>query len=81
MKKRLDLTVRLGNTFKLVLLLDGIRVGRTLGSVDQFVSKALSNGLDVAESRLTGTGGQQGDSLVDTTERGDIDGLTTDSTL
>jgi hypothetical protein len=74
------LTVGLGNTLQLILLLDGIGVGGALGGVDELISEALSNGLDVAESRLTGTDGQQGDSLVDTTEGGDIDGLTTDGT-
>ena len=44
----------LGNTLKFVLLLDGIRVGGSLGGVDELISEALSNGLDVAESRLTG---------------------------
>jgi hypothetical protein len=99
----------LGNTLKFVLLLDGIRVGGSLGGVDELISKAFSNGLDVAESRLAGlkkshkkngiysvtsiskdgsfekenhayTGGQQRDGLVDTTERRNINGLTTDST-
>ncbi|GAO51171.1 hypothetical protein G7K_5282-t1 [Saitoella complicata NRRL Y-17804] len=74
------LTVGLGNTLELILLLDGVRVGRTLGSVDELLSQALSDGLDVAESSLTSTDGQEGDSLVDTAERGDIDGLATDGT-
>jgi hypothetical protein len=47
-----DLTVGLGDTLKLVLLLNGIRVGRTLGGVDQLISQALSNGLDVPEGSL-----------------------------
>lgn len=72
------LTVRLGNTLELVLLLDGVRVGGSLGSVDKLLSKALSNGLDVAERGLTGTNGEKSDGLVDTAEWGDIDGLATD---
>lgn len=39
---------------ELILLLDGVGVGGALGSVDELISEALSNGLDVAESRLTG---------------------------
>lgn len=34
--------------------LDGIRVRRTLGSVDELVSETLRDGLDVAERRLSG---------------------------
>jgi hypothetical protein len=74
------LSVGLGDTLELVLLLDGVRVGRSLGSVDQLLSKALGNGLDVAESGLTGTDGQEGNGLVDTAEGRDIDGLATDGT-
>ena len=47
------LSVGLGDTLDLVLLLDRIAVGRVLGGVDELVSKALSDGLDVAESRLS----------------------------
>ena len=47
------LSVGLGDTLDLVLLLDGIAVGGVLGGVDELVSKALSDGLDVAESRLS----------------------------
>ena len=78
--QRNRLSVRLGDTLQLVLLLDGIRVAATLGGVDQLFSQALSNALDVAESGLTGTNGEKGDSLVDTAQRRHIDGLTTDST-
>merc|ERR1711874_12135 len=74
------LTVGLGNTLNLVLLLDGVAVRRTLCSVDELISKALSNGLDVPECGLTGASGQQVDGLVDTAKRGDIDGLATDHT-
>ena len=34
--------------------LDGVRVGGALRGVDEFISKALGNGLDVAERRLAG---------------------------
>ena len=76
--ERRHLAVRLGNTLELVLLLDGVRVGGSLSSVDELLSKALSNGLDVAERGLTGTDGEKSDGLVDTAEWGDIDGLATD---
>jgi hypothetical protein len=39
---------------ELILLLDGVRVGGALGGVDELISEALSNRLDVAESGLTG---------------------------
>jgi hypothetical protein len=74
------LSVALGHTLQLVLLLDSVRVAGTLGSVDQLLSKALSNGLDVAERGLAGTSGEEGDSLVDSAEGRDIDGLSSDGT-
>jgi len=74
------LPVGLGNTLNLVLLLDCIAVGRSLGSIDDLLSKALSDGFDVAECSIAGTSGQQPDGLVDTTERRDIDGLTAHDT-
>lgn len=72
------LPVGLGNTLQLILLLDGVGVGGSLGGVDKLLSEALSNGLDVAERSLTGTDGEKSDGLVDTAEWGDIDGLATD---
>jgi len=63
------LSVRLGNTLQLVLLLDRIRVRRTLGSVDHLLSKALSNRLDVSESSFSCADGDQGDSLVNSSKR------------
>lgn len=68
------LPVALGNTLELVLLLDSVGVGRTLGGVDQLLSKALSNALDVAERGLAGTDGEQRDGLVHATEGRHIDG-------
>ena len=61
--KEQALSVRLGDTLELVLLLDGVGVRGTLSSVDELVSKALSNGLDVAERGLTSTLGEEGDGL------------------
>lgn len=74
------LSVGLGDTLELILLLDGVRVAASLGSVDQLFSKALGNALDVAERGLAGTDGEEGDTLVDTAEGRDIDGLATDGT-
>ena len=79
-KTHIDLSVGLGDTLQLILLLDGVGVAASLGSVDQLLSQALSNRLDVSESGFTGTDCEESDGLVDTAERGDIDGLTTDST-
>lgn len=75
-----SLPVGLGDTLQLVLLLDSVRVAASLGSVDQLLSKALGDRLDVAEGGLAGTGGQEGDGLVDAAEGRDIDGLSADST-
>jgi hypothetical protein len=74
------LPITLRHTLQLVLLLDGIRVTAPLGGIDQLLSKTLSNTLDVPECSLTCTNGKQGDGLVDSAERRDIDGLTTDGT-
>ena len=57
------MTSYLGHTLDLVLLLDGVRVGGSLGGVDQLVGQALGDGLDVAEGSLASSGGQQPDSL------------------
>jgi len=74
------LTVGLGHTLDLVLLLDGVGVGGTLGSVLELLSEALGDGLDVAEGRITGTSGEQVNGRVHTTQGGDINGLTTHNT-
>ena len=44
-------------------------VGGTLGRIDQLVCQALSNGLDVSEGSLPGTGGDEVDRLVDPSQR------------
>lgn len=49
-----------------------------LGGVDQLISQALGDGLDVAERGLTGTRAQQPDGLVDAAQGRHIDGLATD---
>ena len=46
------LSVGLGHTLDLVLLLDGVAVGRALGGVDDLISQTLRHRLDVAERSL-----------------------------
>ena len=55
-----------------------IPVGGTLGSVDQLISQALSDSLNVPESRLSGTSGEQVDGLVHPSQGGNIHGLPSD---
>merc|ERR1711918_32811 len=76
----IHLPVGLGHALDLVLLLDCVAVGGALGSVDELLSEALSNGLDVTEGSFAGTSGEQPDSHVDTAQRRHIDGLATDHT-
>ena len=57
------LSVGLGHSLQLVLLLDGVAVGGALGGIDQLVSETLGDGLDVTEGGLTGSGAQQPDCL------------------
>jgi len=61
----INLAVGLGNALDLVLLLDGVAVGRALGGVHDLIGKALGNRLDVAEGRLARARGDQIDRLVD----------------
>jgi len=79
-KDKKHLSVGLGNTLELVLLLDGVAVAASLSSVDQLLSQALGNTLDVPEGGLTGTDGEERDGLVDTAEGRHIDGLSADGT-
>jgi len=74
------LSVGLGDSLNLILLLDGERVGRFLGAVHDLISEALGAGLDVSEGAVSGTLGDQGDGLVDSSEWRDIDGLSSDDT-
>merc|ERR1719263_1672316 len=68
-KSSARLSVALGDALDLVLLLDGVAVGRALGSVHDLVGKALSNGLDVPERRLARARRQQVDRLVHPAQR------------
>ena len=74
------LSVRLGDTFKFILLLDSVRVGASLGGVNQLIGQTLSNGLNVSEAGFAGSSAQKPDGLVDTPKWGNVHGLTTDST-
>ncbi|EPY43004.1 hypothetical protein AGDE_00919 [Angomonas deanei] len=74
------LPVGLGNTLDLILLLDGVRVGATLSGVDDLISEALGEGLEVAEGSLAGTLAHHVDGLVHAAHGRHIDGLATDET-
>lgn len=74
------LTIGLGNALDLILLLDGVTVGGSAGSVDDLVSQALGNGLDVSERRLSGAGGHEVDGLVHSAEGGHIHSLSSNNT-
>lgn len=76
-------SVTLGNSLDLILLLDGVRVGTgadTLGGGDDLIGEALRKSLVSSERGLSGTLADQEDSLVDSSERRDIDGLSADGT-
>jgi len=77
---REHLTVSLGHTLNLVLLLDSVAVGRSLGGINDLIRQALRNCLDITERSLAGPNGEQVDCLAYTSERRYIDGLTTDDT-
>lgn len=74
------LSVGDGDSLQLVSLLEGVRVGRLLGGVDELVGQALGDRLDVTERSFTSTCAQEPDGLVDTSERRNVDGLTSHST-
>lgn len=74
------LSVGLGHTLQLILLLDRVRVAASLCRVDQLFRQALGDSLDVPEGGLAGTDGEEGDGLVNTAEGRYIDGLATDGT-
>lgn len=74
------LPIALGHTLQLILLLDGVGVAASLGGVDQLFGETFGNGLDVSEGSLTSADGQEGDRLVDTAKRRNIDSLSSDGT-
>ena len=73
-----NLPIALRHPLQFILLLDGIAVTATLRGVDQLLSQALSNGLDVSEAGLARTDGQERYGLVHPAQRRHVDGLTTD---
>merc|ERR1712219_60410 len=73
------LTVGFGDALQLVLLLDGVTVGRSFGGVYQFIGEAFGDGLDVSEGGFPGAGDQEPNGLINAAERRHVDGLTTDS--
>jgi hypothetical protein len=79
---RFSSSVTLGNSLNLVLLLDGVGVSLTdtLGGVDDFVGEGLWHGLVGSEARLSGSLAHEVDSLVDSSEWGDINSLSSDGT-
>lgn len=76
----INLSVGLGDSLNLILLLDGERVGTLLGAVHNLISQALSTRLDVSEGTVSSTLSDQRDSLVDSSERRNINGLSSDNT-
>jgi hypothetical protein len=76
-------TVTLGDSLNLVLLLHGVRVDTgagALGGGKDFFSEDLAHALDVSESGLSGTAGDQVDGLVHSAEGGNVDSLSADDT-
>lgn len=74
------LTVRLGDTFEFIFFLDSVRIGWSLGSIDEFISQALGNRFDVAESSVASSSAQQPNCLVHSSQRRYINSLTSHGT-
>lgn len=62
------------------LFLDGVAVHVAIGAIDDLIRQALSDGLEVAERVVAGSGGHQVDGLVHAAQGRHIDGLTTHHT-
>ena len=74
-------TVALSDSLNLILLPDGGGVAtNTLGSVDDLVGEALSNSLVGSEGLISGVLADEVDSLVDSSERRDVDSLSSHGT-
>lgn len=69
-----------GDTFDFVSLLDSVGTISTGGGSDEFVSEAFSEVLGLSHGGFTSTITHVEENLVDTTEWGDVDSLTTDLT-
>ena len=78
-KKRSSIT--LGDSLDLVLFTHCEGIGSwALSCVNDFISKALSNGFHASESRFAGSFAEEVNSLVNSAEWGNIDGLSADNT-
>merc|ERR1719228_2512931 len=64
---------------QLILLLDGVAVGASLGCVNELITETLSDRLDIPEGSLTSSSAKKPDGLVDPPQRRNIHSLTTDS--
>merc|ERR1712240_772336 len=64
--------------FQLVLFLDGVTVGATLGGVNDLVTETLCDRLDIPEGSLTSPGAQEPDGLVNPPQWRDVHNLTSD---
>lgn len=73
----IHLPITLSHPLQLILFLDSITITAPLSCIDQLLRQALRHTLNVPEGRFSRPDCQQGDRLVHTSERGDIDGLTT----
>jgi len=71
------LTIGLGNTLNLILLLNRVRVGGSTSGINNLLSQNLGHGLEVAEASLACTSSNKVQGVVHTAERRHIDGLTT----
>lgn len=74
------LTIGLGNTLDFVLLLDGVGVGRSSGSIYNLVGQALGDGLNVSKAGLAGASGHEVDGVVDAAEGRHIHSLSSNNT-
>ena len=75
-----NLPITLRHPLQLILLLDRIRIRTPLRRINQFLRKTLRDTLDIPEARLAGSNREQSDRLIDASERGYINCLTTHST-
>ena len=73
-----NLTVRLGDTLNLILLLYGVAVRGPTGSVNDLVGETLGDGLDVSEGGLSSTHGHEVQRIVHSSEGRHVDRLSLD---
>ena len=79
--ERLSSSVTLSDSLDLILLLDSIRVtSDTLGSGNDLISEAFTHALVGSEAGLSGALAHEIYSLIDSSEWGDINSLSSNST-